>query len=64
MAVCSEGGAGVGYIGRSVNPEPSDQTDLKEQRRCNLEGIGGTNIEAKTDMWGQDQLGRPLGPTC
>jgi hypothetical protein len=26
------------YIGQSINSGPLDQTDLKEQRRCNLGG--------------------------
>ena len=34
------GWQGLVYIGRSVNPEPSDQTDLNGWHRCNL-GDGG-----------------------
>jgi hypothetical protein len=36
-------GRGVGaaiYIDRSINSEPSDQTDLNKWRRCNLGGSG------------------------
>jgi hypothetical protein len=31
----SMGWQGLIYIGRSMNPEPSDQTDLNKRRRCN-----------------------------
>jgi hypothetical protein len=36
MAAYSRGGQGLVYIGRSVNPEPMNQTDFKKRRRCNL----------------------------
>ena len=39
------------YIGGSVNSRPSDQTDLKGQRRCNLGGGGESTFEGETDMW-------------
>ena len=54
------GGCRQVYIGRSINPEPSDQTSLNKQHRCNLEGGGGTDVEAEADMW---DLGtsRPVG---
>ena len=50
MAACSGGGAGAGYIGQSINPEPSDQTDLKDsvdailkavENQCTQEGLPG-----------------------
>ena len=34
------GGQRLVYIGRSVNPEPSDQTDLNKWHRYNLGGGG------------------------
>jgi hypothetical protein len=48
------------YIGGSVNSRPSDQTDLKGWRRCNLGGDGEPSFEGKHDMcvpW----AGRPQG---
>jgi hypothetical protein len=48
------------YIGRSVNSEPSDQTDLNKRCRCNLGGGGGTDVEAEADMWDQG-IDRPAG---
>ena len=35
--LCNAWGRGIGlvYIGRSVNPEPSDQIDLNKWHRCN-----------------------------
>ena len=53
MVACSGVGAGAGYIGRRVNPKTSDQTNLKEQRRCNLGSGGGTDIKAEHDRLGQ-----------
>jgi hypothetical protein len=48
----SEGGRqGLVHIGQSVNPEPLDQTNLNKQRRCSLEGGGGTDVEAEHDRW-------------
>jgi hypothetical protein len=47
------GGLGLVYIGRSVNPKPSDQTDLNKWRRCNLGGGGGTDVEVEADRWAQ-----------
>ena len=38
--LCLRGVARLVYIGRSVNPEPSDQTDLNKRRRCHLGGGG------------------------
>ena len=38
--VMPRGWQGLIYIGRSVNPEPSDQTDLNKRRRYNLGGGG------------------------
>jgi hypothetical protein len=43
-------------IGGSVNFGPSDQTDLKGQRRCNL-GCGGEPI--MKGGWHMGPLGRP-----
>jgi hypothetical protein len=43
----------------SINPEPSNQTNLNKCRRCNLGDGGG--IEAKADMWDQG-AGRPACP--
>ena len=37
------------YIGGSINSEPSDQTDLKERRRCNLGGSGEPTFEGEAD---------------
>ena len=40
MDLLREGvGANI-YIGQSINPEPSDQTDLNKQRRLDLNGGG------------------------
>ena len=38
--LCLRGWQGPIYIGRRVNHEPSDQTDLNKPRRCNLGGGG------------------------
>jgi hypothetical protein len=46
-----ERGQGLIYIGWSINPEPLDQIDLNKRCRCNLGGGGGTDVEAKADMW-------------
>jgi hypothetical protein len=40
------------YIGGSVNSGPSDRTNLKEWRRCNLGGGGEPTFEEKADRWG------------
>ena len=48
------------YIGSSVNSEPSDQTDLKEWRRCNLGGGGEPTFEGGADRWGT-QASCPIG---
>ena len=40
------------YIGGSVNSEPSDQTDLKGWRRCNLGGGGEPTYEREPNRWG------------
>ena len=47
------GWQGLVYIGGSVNPEPSDQTDLKERRRCNLGGGAEPRFEGGADRWAQ-----------
>jgi hypothetical protein len=60
MAVYNGGGQGLIYIGRSVNPEPLDQTDSNKRWRCNLGGGGGTDIRAEPDMWDQG-VDRPTG---
>ena len=44
-------GVGLLYIGRSINSGPSDQTDLKERRRCNLGGGGELTFEGEANMW-------------
>jgi hypothetical protein len=59
MAAYNGGGKGLVYIGRSINPKPSDQTDLNKPCRCNLGGGGGTDVEAKADMWDQG-IGQPI----
>ena len=46
-----QGVAGLVYIGRSINPEPSDQTDLNKWRRCNLGGGGEPTYEWGADRW-------------
>jgi len=56
------GGQGLVYIGWSVNPEPSDQTSLNKWHRCNLEGGGGTDVEAEAD-WCAQGIGGPKGGT-
>ena len=53
-------GAGADYIGRSVNPKPSDQIDLNKWCRCILRGGGGTDVEAEADRWAQGTE-RPVG---
>ena len=47
------GGQGLVYIGQSVNSGSSNQTDLKERRRCNLGGGGEPTFEGGTDRWAQ-----------
>jgi hypothetical protein len=44
-------GEGLVYRGGTINPEPSDQTDLKEWCRCNLQGGGEPTFEGEDDMW-------------
>ena len=44
-------GQGLVYIGRSINSEPSDQTNLKERHRYNLEGSGEPTFEWEADTW-------------
>ena len=53
-------GQGTVYIGWSVNSGPSDQTDLKEQRRCNLGGGGEPTFEGGANRWAQGAR-RPIG---
>ena len=48
------------YIGRSINPEPSDQTDLNKRRRLDLNGGGKLTFKAKADWW-DPQASRPIG---
>ena len=55
-----KGGCRLVYIGRSVNPEPSDQTDLNKRWRLDLNGGGEPTFEAKTDGW-VPWAGRPAG---
>ena len=44
-------GEGLLYIGGYVKSGPSDQTDLKQRRRCNLGGSGEPTFEGEDDMW-------------
>jgi len=39
------------YIGWSINPEPSDQTDLNKWRRLDLKGGGKPTFEVEADWW-------------
>jgi hypothetical protein len=48
------------YIGQSINPKPSDQTDMKERHRCNLGGGGEPTYEGGTARWDQG-VGWPIG---
>ena len=43
------GWQGLVYIGRSVNLEPSDQTDLNKRRRLDLNGGGELTFEVEAD---------------
>jgi hypothetical protein len=47
------------YIDRSINSEPSDQTDLKGQRRCNLGGGGEPTFKREADRWGKSSSSDP-----
>jgi hypothetical protein len=49
------------YIDQSINYGPLDQTDLKEQLRCNLEGGREPTFEARADMRGQRAAGLQVG---
>ena len=60
MADLSGRGDGLVYIGRSINSEPLDLSDLNKRRRYNLGGGGGTNIEAEAARWDQE-VGRHIG---
>ena len=51
---------GLIYIGWSVNFGPSDQTNLKERRRCNLGDGGEPTFEGGADRWAQG-AGQPTG---
>ena len=48
------------YIGPFKHPGPLDQTDLKEQRRCNPRGGGELTYQGEADRW-DPQAGRPIG---
>ena len=50
--LCLKGWLGLVYIGRSVNRELLDQTDLNKRRRCNLGGGGELTFEGEADRWG------------
>ena len=67
MAACSGGGAGAGYIGQSVNPEPLDQTDLKNGGDAILKTVGNRHKNEGLTGGPQGpadlQVG-PAGPTC
>ena len=58
--MASKRGQGLVYIGWSINSEPSDQTDLKERRRCDLGGGGEPTFEGGADRWAQ-VAERPAG---
>jgi hypothetical protein len=42
------------YIGGAINSEPSDQTNLKQRCRLDLNGGGRTDVEAEHDRWDQE----------
>ena len=44
-------GQGLVYIGQSVNSRPTDQTNLKEWRRCNQGGGGEPTFKGGADRW-------------
>jgi hypothetical protein len=44
-------GYGLVYIGGTINSEPSDQTDLKQRHRCDLQGSGKPSFEREIDPW-------------
>ena len=46
-------GVGAGIYRGTINPEPSDQTDLKERRRCNLQDGREPTFEGEDGMWAQ-----------
>ena len=48
------------YIGGSINSGPSDETNLKGWRRCNLGGGGEPTYEAEADWWNH-WASRPVG---
>ena len=50
MATCSREGAGAGYIGRSVQHEPLDQTDLKDGVDASYEVVGNRHMK-EADRW-------------
>jgi hypothetical protein len=50
IRVMPGGWQGLIYIGGNINPEPSDQTNLKERRRWKPKGGGGTNAEAMANL--------------
>ena len=47
------------YIGGSVNSGPSDQTDLKGRRRCNLESGGEPTFEGEANQGAHRLVGWP-----
>ena len=55
------------YIGAFKHPKPSDQTDLKERRRCNPSGGGEWTQRGGAARWGP-QFDWPnsgsASPTC
>jgi len=57
------GGYRAIYIGGSVNSRPSDQTNLKGQRRCNLGGSGEPTFEGEADQAAHRSAVLVVGPT-
>jgi hypothetical protein len=56
----SERGKGLLYIGGTINSKPSDQTDLKQQRKLNLGGGGESTYKGETNRR-DPQAGWPMG---
>ena len=56
----SRGWQGLVYIVQSINPEPSDQTNLNKQHRCNLGGGGEPTQQRGADRCALE-AGRPTG---
>jgi hypothetical protein len=59
------GWQGLVYIGESVNPEPSDQTDLKKNGvDANPKAVENRHRKEGANRWAQGPASLQVGPGC